>query len=93
MTACETNRFKIIKFMLRDSVLVNYEIAGNTALATAACFSKPKVLRLLLKHGAKVNIRSKIDNSTALSLAKYYSYQGHVYKRKHKLLKRYGAIE
>lgn len=93
MTACMTDNCRLSKLLLDYGALINYSIKGNTALTDAVCFGRPKLLRMLIYHGANVNTKSTIDNETPISLARYLFYKGHVYKRKHRILKRHGAVE
>jgi ankyrin repeat protein len=49
------------------------KIGKNTALIEATKHNSPKVVRVLLKHGADVNTKDK-DGETSLSLAEEKGY-------------------
>ena len=76
LLSMERQRFDVAREFIEAGVDVNYQYPltksyadGMTALLYAAKWNNFELVRLLLEHGANINIRAK-DGNTALSIAR-----------------------
>lgn len=70
MAACSQDQVDFVKFLLAKGMDVNQQSAfGTTALTDAASHGNTTIAKLLIEHGADVNVRSKADGRTALHTA------------------------
>jgi len=66
----QKGEFEVVKSMIEIGEDVNKKSKGLTPLMFAARHNKAKIVALLLKNGAELNIKSDKNQITALDIAK-----------------------
>jgi len=68
----QKGNFEAVKSLIESGEDVNKKSKGLTPLMFAARHNKAKIAKLLIKHGAKLKMRSDNGSMTALDMAKRF---------------------